>query len=150
MNNMASKIFSLMIFSLVLFTTSAHAQYTGKMEVKIPFDFVAGDTKLAAGEYTVRPIYTDANCMLLIQSHDGQKQAMVASKSMQAREIQYQRKLIFNHYGDNYFLAQVWLPGSDRGRGLFKSSHETELAKRVSNPEIVTLIGHQPTSERRQ
>jgi hypothetical protein len=36
---------------------------------------------------------------------------------------------VFNRYGDQYFLSQVWIAGSDTGRDLFQSRNERSLAK---------------------
>ena len=44
-------------------------------------------------------------------------------------EVQKQSKLVFNRYGDQYFLSQVWMAGSDTGRDLSPSRNERNLAK---------------------
>ena len=37
-------------------------------------------------------------------------------------------KLVFNKYGDEYFLSQIWKAGSNRGNELRKSRREAEVA----------------------
>ncbi len=53
-------------------------------------------------------------------------------------------KLLFNRYGDQYFLTQVWGGGGIDGRELRKFATERELAmeylaKDVSVPEVVSI-----------
>ena len=38
-------------------------------------------------------------------------------------------KLVFNQYGSNYFLSQVWNPNDSIVRGLWKSKVEMEVAR---------------------
>jgi len=42
-------------------------------------------------------------------------------------------KLVFNRYGDKYFLSQVWIAGETRRRELPKSSREKEVAKDMAH-----------------
>ncbi len=37
-------------------------------------------------------------------------------------------KLVFNRYGDLYFLAQAWIVGEIHGREFLKSRTESEVA----------------------
>jgi hypothetical protein len=37
-------------------------------------------------------------------------------------------KLVFHRYESTYFLSQVWITGSDRGREVRRSDAELELA----------------------
>ena len=58
---------------------------------------------------------------------------------MQARKISDVGKLVFNRYGDQYFLSKIWAPSSDTGRELPKSRLEREVAQRLSEggPTVV-------------
>ena len=48
-------------------------------------------------------------------------------------------KLVFNQYGNHFFLSQVW-PAGATGRGLRKSRQEVEMAKATSRPEVLSVI----------
>ena len=43
-----------LVFALSIHPAKAHAQIIGELEVNIPFQFYAGNTKLPAGKYVVR------------------------------------------------------------------------------------------------
>jgi hypothetical protein len=109
--------------------------------VNIPFQFVAGDVTLPAGEYRVEKL--DGNsAVLLIHCSDPNTSVMVMTHAAQAKKLQIQSILVFNRYDNRYFLSQVWTAGSIRGRQLPKSPLEKELA-RVASIETkaeVTLV----------
>ena len=62
----------------------------------------------------------------------------------QAPQSQIQPKLVFNRYGDRYFLAQVWPPETDQGRLLPTSKEEREFARAAGRPEVVALLATVP------
>lgn len=41
-------------------------------------------------------------------------------------------ELIFNRYGDQYFLSELWLPGERIGNQLVKSEKEEALLKELT------------------
>ena len=49
-------------------------------------------------------------------------------------------KLVFNRYGDQYFLSKIWPPSSDTGRELTKSSLEREVAAQSRVKPAVTAV----------
>ena len=111
--------------------------------VNIPFAFVAGNATLPAGEYRVQE--WDRNpALLLIQCSDPIESAMVVTNAAQAKELQSESKLVFNRYNNRYFLSQVWTAGSIRGRQLFKSPREKEMAQvaRIETKGQITLVAH--------
>jgi len=67
---------------------------------------------------------------------------LVITNAAQAKETQTESKLVFNRYGNRYFLSQVWNGGSIRGRQLPISPREKEmpqLARNETKTEI-TLV----------
>jgi len=103
---------------------------------KIPFDFNVGKALLPSGEYQVRPINQGS---ILVQSKDGHKGAIALAVVTDSRRNPGEGKLVFNRYGDQYFLSKVWRPGSS-GNELVPSHTERELAKNISKPETTILI----------
>jgi hypothetical protein len=111
-----------LVLSSMAATQVARAQEA--MVVDIPFAFTAGSATLPAGEYRVQKLDRNS-AVLLIHCWD-------------ARES----KLVFNRYGNRYFLSQVWNAGSIRGRQLPISPREKEmpqLARNETKTEI-TLV----------
>ena len=101
------------IAALALFVTlaagSASAQSANIMKVTVPFDFVISHKTLPAGDYVVRRRIEGALVVLAIQNEDKNESAYLIPHTVQARDLQPESKLVFNQYGDQYFLSQVWL-----------------------------------------
>jgi len=129
----------LLVLSSMAATQVARAQES--MVVDIPFAFVAGNATLPAGEYRVQKL--DGNsAVLLIHCWDANASALVITNAAQAKELQTESKLVFNRYGNRYFLSQVWTAGSIHGRELSKSPREKEMPQlaRLESKGEVTLV----------
>jgi hypothetical protein len=129
----------MMALAVLASTRVAQAQET--MRVNVPFDFVAGNTSLPAGEYLVEasgPTHT----LLLIDRKDAISSALINTNAAVSAGPQSESKLVFNRYGDRYFLSQVWTAGYSSGRQLLKSAREKEMAKVAKNETQgqVTLV----------
>ena len=129
-----------------LVTTQARAQEP--VLANIPFQFTAGEMTLPAGEYRVQKM-SDTSWALLIQSTNGKGATMVTTNAAAVNAPQAKSKLIFNRYGDRYFLTQVWSAGSSYGRELRKSAKEKERALLAHNeaPEQVTIVARLMASD---
>jgi len=66
---------------------------------------------------------------------------IVLTTSVRASEAQKQARLVFNRYGDQYFLAQVWtqsditgleIPRSRSERTLLAGAHDQRTPERVA------------------
>src|SRR5262245_6730884 len=79
------------------------------LEVTIPFDFTIGTKSFAAGKYSVRPQVSPS--ILAIQGVDGGSAGMALTHAVQAIRPSGGTRLVFNRYGNNYFLSQVWTSG---------------------------------------
>jgi hypothetical protein len=123
---------------------AASAQNQRSIVVNIPFDFAVKGKTLPAGEYILSRGSTADKSGLMMQRRDSKANAIVLTMSIQSRDNQEESRLVFNRYGEHYFLSQVWTAGDSEGRELFKSNQErsleTELAKNNAKPEMITLI----------
>ncbi len=110
----------------ILAAASAYAQGSPRLTVQVPFGFHVGASMLSAGEYTVD---TDvAPSVVRLRSADSKSAVMILANSVETSTTTSQGKLIFNQYGDEYFLSQVWTAGSNRGSELRKTKREFEVA----------------------
>ena len=119
---------SIAIFGLffMLAMTSVQAQTASRAEVKVPFDFAIGKVLFKAGTYSFRKV-TDNT--LTIRDINGKGTTLIdAPLTLGSRDSKAGERLVFNQYGSQFFLSQVWL-SSDTGRQLFTSGAE----KRVAN-----------------
>jgi len=105
---------------------SLSAQVSQQIKVDVPFGFHVGSSILPAGQYTV---YADAGSSVVqIRSDDSKSSAMILSHGVRSHATSDAGKMIFHRYGEEYFLSQIWKPGSDLGRELRVSRHEMEVA----------------------
>ena len=137
------------IAAIGLFVTlaagSAYAQSADTMKVTIPFDFAVSGKTFPAGEYVLRRSIEGPRIVLAIRGEDNNEAAYLATHSIEARDIQQESKLVFNKYGDQSFLSQVWTSGRSYGDELTKTRRERtlarELASKARRPDTFAVIG---------
>jgi hypothetical protein len=79
-----------------------------RVKASIPFNFVVGSNKLPAGTYTFS---SPDNLALQVQND---KQYATVLSSVRADDVQSEKvRLIFNMYGDQYFLSKILCPSSN-------------------------------------
>ena len=121
---------------------AASAQNSRSLVVNIPFDFNVAGKSMPAGDYIVSR--SNTNDQTILNRRDGKANAIVLTKTLQARDRQSESRLVFNRYGEHYFLSSVWTSGEKLGRELYKSRQEraisNELAKNDVKAETVTLV----------
>jgi hypothetical protein len=134
---MKNQLFALIGLGLLLATASAYAQ-TGVVKANVPFNFIVNRTELPAGEYRVQPMGITARAMA-IQSPDGKVVTAFLPIACTSPEAPKTTKLVFHRYGAQYFLAQIWQRGNDRGQELPASGLETEVARDQSAQSVVVV-----------
>jgi hypothetical protein len=97
----------------------------GQMRVDVPFDFQLGEEKMTAGEYVVQPISSGSPVL----SISGAQSPVTRTSPIGGGKPAEIGKLVFNRYGDRYFLSQVWFYGRAAGHALAKSNAEREIAQ---------------------
>ncbi len=127
---------ALVALTLMISPTPIQAQGTLAL-VKVPFDFHIGDKTMPAGQYTVSKGRNDAS-VVQISDRDGHSSVILAIPV--TRRFETDPKLIFNRYGDEYFLTEVrWMESSSAAQ-IPPSALERELAKNGS-PQQVAATG---------
>ena len=142
MKKQALTFFAMASLFVLLAVGSAYADfYSTKIRADIPFDFTVGNETLPAGTYTFKRLDTNTR-VLVIQSPDHRVSAFAITNTVQdnPQRIEDESKLIFNRYGDLYFLTQVWAGGSISGRELPKTRLErVHLAQSGWELEVVSI-----------
>src|SRR6185503_5234129 len=95
-----------------LMVPATHAQSI-MLKADIPFKFTVGDTQLPSGEYFVKKLHSG---VIQVQ---GKSSAFVMTTGGDGGNTSGGSKLVFNRYGDQYFLSRIWAPGM--GHELRKS-----------------------------
>jgi hypothetical protein len=136
------RIFLMFGLFAILAITIVHAQTSNRQTANIPFSFTVADKTFPAGEYTVERVNPESDkAALAIKSLDGRMSRVVLTTSVHANRIQENARFVFNRYGDQYYLAQVWTPADDTGYALPQSRSERELARNSGRraPEQTTI-----------
>lgn len=127
---------------LMLAGAGVQAQTPSRVEVKIPFDFNAGEATLKAGTYSIK---RGAGNMLAIRSVDGKSSTLLnAPLTISSRDSKSGERLVFNKYGDQYYLSQVWL-SVETGRQIFprasegRAAREYKIANGKKKPERIEV-----------
>ncbi len=123
---------------LLLGSGQAFAQNADVFAYNIPFAFRAGAVSMPAGQYLVR-IPSAAKGLIFIESLKGAEHAFLLTIPFPQTRSQSVSKLVFNQYGESYFLAKVCNSASGKGQELMKSSAEREFIQRASIPRTVDI-----------
>ncbi len=109
--------------------SSAQAQTaSNRIDVKVPFEFMVADQKFPAGEYSIsRAQPQSGDTILLIRSRKGHDLITRLTIPVETLLPKDKDKVVFQRYGDQYFLAQIWPAGSTAGRALVRSHSQEEI-----------------------
>lgn len=132
---------SLLALSLV---ATAQAQMPGvPIRATIPFDFMVRGRTFPAGSYWIERISDDPSGLVLRNINDKHEHIVFETESVEGRREPRHNVLVFNRYGDEYFLSEVMTAGEQSGRELAPSHAERalrrEMAKNQEVPETVTV-----------
>jgi hypothetical protein len=122
-------LFVALIFALSLNTTKAQAQIIGDLQVNIPFQFHVGSSKLPAGKYVIHMLDDSDLTVMEIRSVDGSTSALFNVQSAEANSAPAKSELIFNKYGNRYFLAALFDQENRSGSKVVESRYEQRIDK---------------------
>lgn len=125
----------LSIFATTIFAGKAHAQIVGDLDVDIPFQFHAGNAKLPAGKYRIHALDNSDLSVMEITSTDGSTSALFEVQDAEANATPGKSELIFNKYGNRYFLAKLFDEGNPNGSEVVKSRYEKKITQAASEPQ---------------
>jgi hypothetical protein len=99
----------------------------------VPFDFRAGSEIMPAGKYDIQTL-SDHVLLLRGVTHNRSQILMpIGSTTMKPTN---NGRLVFHHYGNKYFLHQIWSPGATNGFELRKSHAEKETIRAANGPVL--------------
>jgi len=126
MKKHAIPVLAIIGLAAMMVANPVSAQSGADMNVSIPFDFTVDKTTLPAGQYEVK-IGSTGSGVVMLRSADCKRSAMTLTNSTYTAKVKSESGLVFNRYGNQYFLSRVWTAGSDIGRELHKSAAEREI-----------------------
>jgi hypothetical protein len=136
-----AKIGLLAVVMIVAASASVKAQSLQyKLTANVPFDFTVSDKKLPAGKYSISRAQTsNGDLVLQIVSANGKENISRLTIPVISHKPMNQGTLVFNRYGNDYYLSEVWPAGGSTGRELLKSRTERDLARKAQEPQIVRV-----------
>lgn len=139
-----AKLGVLAVMMIVAVGASAKAQSLEyRLTANIPFEFSVANKKLPAGKYWIsRAQQSQGDTVLQIRSAKGNGEGAVRlTFPVNSLHPMSSASLIFNRYGNEYFLSEVWPKGGSIGRGLPKSRTERELERKAQDNQIAATRG---------
>jgi hypothetical protein len=116
------KKLGLTIFAAAVLALPLSAQVTRTFQADIPFEFLAGNTTVAPGQYVIASQTGSPTVHLR-----GSKSYYLLSNPSQYDATSQEAKLVFHRYGDQYFLSRI--STASEGRDIPPSRVERELTK---------------------
>lgn len=123
------------LIAVAIVPVSTQAQTLAhRVRANIPFDFIVADKTLPAGEYYIsRTQQYSGDDVVTIATVNGRALVVQMTSGTQVLTPKKRGVLIFNRYGNQHFLSQVWVAGSNLGRVLRQSHSERELERAAKN-----------------
>ena len=138
--------FIALVFTLTFSPSKAHAQIIGEIEANIPFQFHAGNAKLPPGKYIIHMLDNSDLTIMEISSADGSTSALFSVQDAEANSAPAKSELIFNKYGNRYFLAKVFDEGNPSGSEVPKSTYEKKIGQASTEAQTHVAANHQGTT----
>ena len=136
-------LFLTLLFAMSFWPARAQAQIIGNLEADVPFQFHVRNTTLPAGRYMIHELEGSDLTVMQISSADGKLSALFDVESAQAKTTPEKSKLIFNKYGDSYFLSELFDEGNVDGSKLM-TSREEKRASKESGAEVAQVPARHP------
>jgi hypothetical protein len=135
-NKMKNVLTNLMTSAVLLFTIGSglQAQNTG-MHAAIPFAWQLNGQQMNAGDYAIGQ--TASTRVIRIESRTNRKGSFLVATP--ASDSNPTARLVFHHYGNQYFLAEVVTPGGTTSK-LSVSRAEKEAMLSEQPREVATVL----------
>jgi len=114
----------------------------GELEANIPFEFHVGSSKLPPGKYVIHMLDDSSLTVMEITSADGSTSALFDVQSAEAKSAPAKNELIFNKYGNRYFLAKLFDEGNPSGSAVDESRYEKTVSKATAEAQAHVPAHH--------
>ncbi len=118
---------------------AAQSLASSTVVAQVPFEFMANNKIVPAGECMVQSADMDAR-VLTIRNVAAKKSLLAQASRDDAKQAAENTVLVFNHYGNQYFLSEIRIEGSNQTYKLSPSRAETELRAQNAPASQQTLL----------
>lgn len=110
---------------------------SARIVASIPFDFTAGNIRMAAGAYQIE---SAASGVILLRNQETRRSAFFMAIQNESLGDPVRGQLLFTRYGDAYFLNQVDWPGYQNGLRLLPGKVEVALARNQAAGRVAVAV----------
>jgi hypothetical protein len=119
-------------FAFIVFSFSTFAQ-SNSVQFEVPFNFHVGNERLTAGTYQIKRINTNS---FLIRNESGSVKVLAQTPlTLENAKASLEETLVFNRYGNKYFLRQIFAIRNNVGRALYESKTERSTRQGIQDNE---------------
>jgi hypothetical protein len=109
------------------------------LRVTVPFDFYLADERLPAGTYIIERIWSSA--VVRISDDKGHTAVALTNEEYSGLKERGKSQIVFNRYGDTYFLSEMHWEEYPTKRTLSMGSNEVDIAKTISKERLIAGAG---------
>ena len=133
---MATRLVLAAAFMAATGGVTANAQVIDRITFKTNFPFVAGNTTLPAGSYTVTPTDDDPS---VLELSNGKVSVLLGTEGDQPARAPSKTEVTFNKYGNTYVLHEIVDPEAQGGAVILPSHAEKHHQKThgAPTPQVV-------------
>ena len=124
--------------TLALFSSAAAYAQTVHVQTTIPFNFNIGNSAFPAGKYDIQSASNGEHVLYIRNLHSGEGSFLVP-QSCESAHVVSKSSLTFRRYGQQYFMAEVWVAGYSQGHQFRVGKREEEVARKFSKQETTLL-----------
>jgi hypothetical protein len=118
---------------------AAQSLASSTVVAQVPFDFMANNKIVPAGECIIQSADMDAR-VLTIRNVAAKTGLLAQSSRNEAKQAADRTVLVFTHYGNQYFLSEIRVEGSNEVYKLSESRAEAELRAQNAPASQQTLL----------
>jgi len=128
-----------LVLTMLPLLAAAQLKQDDKLVTKVPFHFIIANKTVPAGEWTLRAASDGARTVVL-RNVDANMALFSTAAPEITRKPAASCALVFNKYGEQYFLAAVKIAGSNMIYRVPESKAEAEMrAQNVIPAETILL-----------
>jgi len=133
----------LLLASMIVLPVRAQMPATA-VRATIPFDFSVRDEILPAGTYEIKRVGEQPNTLLIRNINHSHQQQVFLTQSTEAADVYSDTELVFQRYGDRYFLSKLLRAGQQIDEEVVPSNAERqlrrEMGRNVSESSNVSVV----------
>jgi len=135
----------LLLASMIVLPVRAQMPATA-VRATIPFDFSVRDEILPAGTYEIKRVGEQPNILLIRNINHSHQQQVFLTQSTEAADVYSDTELVFQRYGDRYFLSKLLRAGQQIDEEVVPSNAERqlrrEMGRNVSESSNVSVVAN--------